>query len=230
MPVPAILTHYTQRAVQNHLVPWVLDGTWQIALQGYPAVQRNLQNEVRQHGGIRRSFVKSHANGDPVELFLMAMAWGFGTTPVHYPAHRQMLNGHYPRAQIRAIVTTVQNQGAAAGWSALLKQHHVPGLGPSFGTKLLYFAGYGSNCPGPRPLILDMNVRKALNGPHIGLQPPLGMWRADYERYLELAQQWSADPHWSGTPELVEFALFDLGRRGGGGPGVGRPLPPAPKP
>lgn len=56
----------------------------------------------------------------------------------------------------------VRDHGAGEGWSALyLPQTTVPGLGASFGTKLLYFAGY-SRAPGNPPLILDVNVTRAL--------------------------------------------------------------------
>jgi hypothetical protein len=174
-------------------------------------LQSALVNETKRYGGIRRSFVHRRATGDPVELFLAAMAWGFGTTPVHYPKQKEMLTPPYPAGRIAAIVKAVQSSGA--GWSALFdKATHVTGLGPAFGTKLLYFAGYKSRCPGPRHLILDGNVHKALKDSAVGLSVTIGRWRADYECYLEIAAAWAADQTWTGNEETVELALFEYGK------------------
>jgi hypothetical protein len=65
-------------------------------------------------------------------------------------------------------------------------------LGPSFGTKLLYFSGYGSS-PGDRhPLILDRYVALALNQ-LCGLSWPEDSFSAaQYDEYLDLAHSWAS--------------------------------------
>lgn len=95
----------------------------------------------------------------------------------------------------------------------LFGNHRIFGLSYAFGTKLLYFAGYTSGCPGPRPLVLDANVLSALHDAGTGILALGGVQSADYLRYLELAESWAADPTWEeGTPEIVEYGLFARGR------------------
>ncbi len=80
----------------------------------------------------------------------------------------------------------------------------------SFGTKLLYFAGYHSG--DLRPLILDDRVRWSLYDLSRGTVPPPGKWvkNRDYVAYLELAERWAADPRWRQEPDVVKYVLFAL--------------------
>lgn len=85
----------------------------------------------------------------------------------------------------------------------------------SFGTKLLYFAGY-TTAHRPRPLILDENVRWSLSLPQIapGLVPQRAVVREPhYLNYLERAEIWSSDPSWDQEPHVVEYGLFSMNGR-----------------
>jgi len=83
-------------------------------------------------------------------------------------------------------------------------------LGPSFGTKFLYFAGYDRVADGPQPLILDQYVTLALNR-LCGLSWPITGWStSQYADYLARAHRWAT--MWRTSPDVIERVLFSVGR------------------
>jgi hypothetical protein len=113
-------------------------------------------------------------------MFLMAMAWGY--RPKDYGPRRTqaVLVADRAEEKIAAIVDATRSDGAGAGWHALLNTHKINGVNMSFGTKLLYFAGYTTDHR-PRPLVLDERVRAALAVIAPGTVPSKGKVRqADY--------------------------------------------------
>jgi predicted house-cleaning noncanonical NTP pyrophosphatase (MazG superfamily) len=207
-PVPAKIREYTAADVEAQRVKWI-PGRWKNVFAGHEAAYKALIDHSKAVGGIARSFVHAQASGDPVDLFLMAMAWGYRPKDYGTARTEQILQQDRAEEKIAAIVHATRHDGAAAGWSALLNTHRIKGLNMAFGTKLLYFAGYFAEHR-PRPLVLDQRVRNSLQTLAPGTVPRKGkVWTADYLRYLNLAEEWAAEPTWAQEPDVVEYALFD---------------------
>ncbi|MDA2895504.1 nucleoside triphosphate pyrophosphohydrolase [Mycolicibacterium sp. BiH015] len=205
--VPDAIRRYSAADVEAQRVQWIPD-RWTATFKGREHAHADLRAHSAEAGGIARNFIHARAGGDPVELFLIAMAWGY--RPKDYgPARTQaVLQADGAEEKIAAIVQATREDGAAAGWHALLVKHKITGLNMAFGTKLLYFAGYATEHR-PRPLILDARVRASLQNFAPGTVPARGLVRqADYLRYLDLAEQWASDPGWKQAPDVVEYGLF----------------------
>jgi hypothetical protein len=218
--VPEPLRAYTRRDVDGKKQKWQ-SPKWAKAFASRLEVFEEVSAHFEKAGGIRRQYIHDYAavhDDDPVALFLLAMAWGFAE--VNYGPFRTaaILAQEDAEYKISHIVNEARTNGARAGWAALLGSGSIKGLNMSFGTKLLYFAGYqGSGCPSPRPLILDDRVRWSLYDLKRGTVPPPGstsrVKEMDYLRYLDLAETWAADPAWRQESDVVEFGLFDLNGR-----------------
>ncbi|MGW6755331.1 8-oxoguanine DNA glycosylase OGG fold protein [Streptomyces sp. NPDC055006] len=127
-------------------------------------------------------------------------------------------------------VTTLSKDSAEAAYAGL--QDRVPGLGPSFYTKFLYFAGKTvPSATSPQPLVLDRVLARRLRslaqtvGRETGHDPDGSIanwvWRDRnwsphrYAVYLSFMQaaagQMAATETWpsDASPDLLEYALFN---------------------
>jgi hypothetical protein len=89
-------------------------------------------------------------------------------------------------------------------------RNRVKNLGAWFGTKFLYFSGYG-RCGGDhQPLILDENVAIALNRLCGADWPRRGWSTSQYADYLRLAHDWASE--WQTSADVIERVLFSVGK------------------
>lgn len=166
------------------------------------------------NGTIRRSWVRSLADLDPVVFLAASTIWGYGDYVRRgRPALRAMLLSGGVAATMESIIRASRSS-AADGFISLFdrrRKTRIAHLGIAFGTKAVHFAGY--EFATPRPLVLDARVyRSALRvAPTAPVPDPAK--RTTGEKYAEYCS-------WAGgvaerlavAPELVEFALFSHGQ------------------
>ncbi|GGQ97498.1 hypothetical protein ACIRPJ_33305 [Streptomyces asoensis] len=134
-------------------------------------------------------------------------------------------------AALARAVTTLSEHGAKSAYAGL--QSVVPGFGPSFYTKFLYFVGKTvSSATGPQPLVLDRVLARRLRslaayvGRESGHDPDGSIagwvWRdrnwsphryAVYLSFMHAAARQLADRgSWpsDASPDLLEYALFSV--------------------
>jgi hypothetical protein len=184
---------------------------WRARRLPHPQVLDELQQEYATHGTIRRSFVFTYHDRTPVELFIAVMAWGLGPDNRGPAKIGKILDLSDAAEAIEAVVKSVRQDGAVAGYSKYYSGHKLPQLDVAFITKLLYYAGYQEERR-PRPLIYDNLVATAIvRLPDAPLLPSIGeRVRAKvYERYCCWAEKTAAD--YRTEPTVLEWALFSLG-------------------
>lgn len=150
--------------------------------------------------------------GRPVEMFVAAMAWGFGLSGYGWPRTAKIFTDE-PR--LKTLLGELHSAASDPGrtFAVITGPTGLRGLGPAFGTKLAYVNGYDRTGTGSGPLIADRWVAWtfwALTGEwDIRTSPDL------YRTYVTTAGEWatalgSADQIVVRSDE-VERALFVMG-------------------
>lgn len=151
---------------------------------------------------------------DAGHALIASMVWGTGTDARGRTRRLKVFERSASETcdRLASAISVLRSDGAVAAYTCLHGDNGnvISYLGPSFGTKVMYFCGYDS-VPGTlRPLILDRYVATALNRlcglqwPHTGFSP------SQYEMYLELAHAWAST--WSTEPDVIERVLFSIGQ------------------
>ncbi len=151
-----------------------------------------------------------------LSLLWHSLAWGSG---LRYRQNERRINAMRSDGAVKLLRSAAAESitDAAAAYSMLIRRGGgvIGGLGPSFFTKFLYFAGGGSldhPC-----LILDANVARALHDcGWASLPRGWANWYTDtYVSYCELLQRWARElpEHESApvAPDEIEYALFGRG-------------------
>ncbi len=162
----------------------------------------------------RTVFTIAQRAGDPlgaVQTLVASCVWGTGTSAQSVTRVARTL-GQQDLPQRLVDVVTALSVGGAADAFDLLHGHGnvIAGLGPSFGTKFLYFAGFGRGLGEHQPLILDDRVALAVRRLSGVSWPYNRRDRSVYTDYLALAQRWAVE--WGAEePDVVERCLFSVG-------------------
>jgi hypothetical protein len=149
------------------------------------------------------------------QALVASAVWGTGNAGRGRARRLRIFEGGWTTVgeKLAEVTAVLRERGPDAAYGRLHGQvNAVKNLGPSFGTKFLYFAGYDHAPGGRRPLILDQYVAKALNR-LCGWDWPTtqGGWKpAQYTLYLDTAHQWANE--WATDPDVIERVLFDIGK------------------
>jgi hypothetical protein len=153
--------------------------------------------------------------------YVAASVWGSGTSPREVTRRVRAFAGGAEARQavgerLTAAVEVLLREGPVIAYDTLhgAGRFKVTEIGPSFGTKLLYFAGFDRMSGPQEPLILDRYVAQALNW-LCGFDWPTqqGGWSVkQYATYLSLAHAWADE--WGTRPDVVERSLFAVGQAG----------------
>ena len=149
----------------------------------------------------RRGEVPSRA------LAAVVLAWGHGSNGYGPYRTRTVLaadpNGEkLDRALAALRAERPSERDLQDAYVAFRSSAHVQGLGASFFTKLLYFAGYRRGAGGVQPLILDKVVAERLPSEAGITSRPFGWRSSEWISYLSWAAAQSSEP------DHVEVALF----------------------
>ncbi|SFT60828.1 hypothetical protein SAMN05660657_01832 [Geodermatophilus amargosae] len=189
---------------------------WQAALplEWLPPAFRDSDNRrIRvQRRDVFALAEQAHTPVGAVHTYVAAAAWGSRSGREVSRRLRAFTDVEAVAAKLAAVTGILAADGAEAGFTALLHgDQRIAHVGPAFGTKFLYFAGYKCVPSGPQPLILDENTGVAvqrLTGapcPYVQVSP------TDYAGYLRMLHRW-AEAWGNCEPDVVERAVFDVGK------------------
>lgn len=180
------------------------------------------RTQVKSLARVVRSLGEADQARGVAALFVWSQVWGYG--PVAYGPHRvSSILARTPRRSpnLSAVDALTQGyavlmaEGAIEAYRRMSWECWIPGLGPAFLTKFLYFAGYdalsGHSGPlRPRPLILDAVVSRVLRQ-ELGVNFPSSWSTTKYGEYLEFMEN-TARGQFGISPEQLEEAFFRMGQ------------------
>ncbi|MFI7307655.1 hypothetical protein ACIBM8_31065 [Micromonospora aurantiaca] len=200
---------------------------WQqrVPAEGWTAWLSDLPeaNRGRQYRHITRSDLLTAANGGPDDvgrLLVGSYAWGTGDRAFLVGRRAQVFTKNTTESTTAKLVkalTVLRDQGPAKAYEmlALGGEQKLPYLGPSFYTKLLYFADARPDAQPGRALILDQFVAIALKEVEHWDITERGPWGPDqYQRWLEFAHNHARTESTNQAavrPDAIEAAMFRKG-------------------
>ena len=144
------------------------------------------------------------------ELFVKTMMWGSGTTNGRGPRYtNKALSGGKLVATLIKVREFLMKSDIPAAYDL---HRQIPGVGPSFHTKLLWVIGSDIENLNPRPLILDELVWKGLKligWSSIQAAGTLNRGRR-YGAYLGHCSHLATEH--SCSPEDIEYSLYLMGK------------------
>jgi len=194
-------------------------GRWRTSLTdyGFPGVVPDplFDRVVQNDNTITREMVFDYQDGDPSDLLVAAMLWGFG--PLAYGPYRtaQMLTERdgVPVTGVVNDIRAAARNGPAAGFASLFSsgRPRLRQLGIAMGTKLLYFSA-GRRDGSRMPLVLDNVVFTACG--RVGLKAPDPRRYTSSGSYSTYCSDMATRARSLGIPpDALEMSLFNWQQR-----------------
>ncbi|UOY03696.1 8-oxoguanine DNA glycosylase OGG fold protein [Blastococcus sp. PRF04-17] len=155
---------------------------------------------------------EAHTPVGAVHTYVAAAAWGSASGREVSRRLRAFTDVEEIARKLAAVTGILATKGTSDAFTALLHgDQRIAHLGPAFGTKFLYFAGYRRVPSEPQPLILDKNTGIAVQRLTGQRCPYVQVSTQDYLDYLQLLHGWARA--WGECePDVVERAAFDIGK------------------
>jgi hypothetical protein len=184
-------------------IPWPRD-RWLEDFPSFRDLVRRLPPTLDREAVAAVARRASSSDRAALDALVAVMAWGHGDRP--YAQFRGLVLMRQPRiaSKLQAVASELDAKGAIAGYRLLMGDAQINGLGPSFGTKFLYFAQDPADRP--RALIHDRVIGTWLVNV-AGL--PLKSEPSSVDRYAGYLRQMHA---WADElacePDEVEMCIF----------------------
>jgi hypothetical protein len=208
MPAPADIRHlvdewHAQGQPPQPGVAWQRN-RW---LERYPelAATFNVLPDELDRAAVREIVLsKPLTNQGMFEAMIATYAWGWSLTGVGISRAARVLNAGPEQVGPRLLGarTELLADGPLAGYWALARAHRIPGLGPAFGTKFLYFCSPEDG----GALILDNLVAAWLRDRNLLAIGAYPFVRARYASYIDAMSAWAQDLHVSA--DQLEELIF----------------------
>ena len=190
-------------------------GRWQNPTYGHLAALCGVQVNALPIS-LSRNDIFEVAQGkaaNTVTAFLWTMAWGHNGNTLGAFRTEKVAGQPNAAANLAQIISSAQAGNVQAAFVGLHGPFNVPGLATSFGSKLIYFAGFDASTNSTQPLIMDSFVTKAL-AEVINPAQAQGAWNHQTNRwdhywaYCEQLRQIRNKYVPDARVDLVEFCLW----------------------
>ncbi|MCD1287781.1 hypothetical protein CV023_18410 [Brevibacterium sp. CCUG 69071] len=158
-----------------------------------------------------------------MQVFLLAMLWGYGLVGYGPFRTRRILDRPEAAAELFEVAQVAQSDGGLAAFKLIAdcrnggERSFLKWLGPAFGTKYIYFLTAKNNPQKPAP-VMDAVVYRWFRKHAPDRKLRVDLWHTpSYEQFLSSLEEWAADITQQFDQEIqiddVEYLIFAEGSR-----------------
>lgn len=192
-------------------------------LGGYEEFFNSLEDDsIDRKQAVRLSPIVTNEE-EAVQVFLLAMVWGYGLVGYGPFRTRRILDRPEAASELLEVAQVVQRDGGLAAFQLIAdrrnggKRSFLKWLGPAFGTKYIYFLTAKNSPKEPAP-VMDAVVYRWFRKHAPGRKLRVDFWHTpSYEQFLNSLAEWAADITEQFGQKIriddVEYLIFAEGSR-----------------